>query len=67
MRKSGKKIKNRFKLNKLILYVLLKLILFVYLYYIKTKKFKKKCKVLKNFDYIWFSFIFSNVESNMRK
>ena len=31
-------IKNRFKLNKLILYVLFKLILFVYLNYIITKK-----------------------------
>ena len=38
-------IKNRFKLNKLILYVLFKLILFVSLYYIRTKKFKN----MKNF------------------
>ena len=35
-----RKIKNRFKLNKLILYVLFKLILLVFIYYIRTKKFK---------------------------
>ena len=35
-----KKIKNRFKLNKLILYVLFKLVLFVSPSYIRTKKFK---------------------------
>ena len=44
-RKSGRKYnlaenKNRFKINKLILYVLFKLILFVFHYYIRTKKFK---------------------------
>ena len=62
-----RKIKNRFKLNKLILYVLFKLVLFVSLYYTRTKKFKKYVKFLKNFDYILFSFIISTVESNMRK
>ena len=37
-------IKNRFKLNKLIIYVLFKHILFVSLYHIRTKKFKKNVK-----------------------
>ena len=38
MRKNERKIKIRFKLNTLILYVLFKLILFVFLYHIRTKK-----------------------------
>ena len=57
------KLKNRFKINKLIIYVLFKLILFVSLYYLRTKKFKN----MKIFDYICFSFIFSTVEPNMIK
>ena len=52
----------RFKLNKLILYVLFKLILFVSLIYIKTKTLKI-CKFLKNFNHI----IFSIMEPNVRK
>ena len=51
------KIKNIFKLNKLYLF---KLILFIFFYYIRTKKFKnilikkklKLYKIMKNFDYI---------------
>ena len=52
-----------FKLNKLILFVLFKLISFVSLYYIRTKKLKN----MKNFDYILFSFIFFTVKRNIRK
>ena len=44
-----------FKLNKLILYALFKFILFVSLYYIKTKKVKNNT-ILKNFNYIFLYF-----------
>ena len=39
-RKVLRKIRNKFKLNRLILCVLFKLVLFVYLYYIRNKKFR---------------------------
>ena len=48
-----------FKLNKLILYALFKFILFVSLYYIKTKKVKNNT-ILKNFNYIFLYFSLLN-------
>ena len=53
-RKSRRKIKNRFKLNKSVLYVLFKLVLL----------YKKTCKILIIFD---FFYIFSIVKPNMIK
>ena len=44
MRKNRRKIKNKFKLNTLILYVLFKLILFGSLYHVRTKFFLKYIK-----------------------
>ena len=46
-----KKKEKRFKLNKLILYVLFKLVLFVYLYYTRTKKLNI-CKILIIFGFL---------------
>ena len=57
-RKFERKIKDRFKFNKLILYILFKMILFV-----STKEFK----MMENFDYILVFFMFFNVKPNMRK
>ena len=53
--KFRKKIKMKFELDKLIIYVIFKLILFVYLYYIKTKKFKNiNFFIIFNFFYfVW--------------
>ena len=50
-----RKIKNRIELNKLILYVNLNTF---YLF---------SCKILRNFDYILFSFLFFRVKPNIRK
>ena len=52
------KIYLNFKLNKLILYVLFKLILFVSLYYIRTKKFENMQKFEEFLLYFIFFYIF---------
>ena len=59
-----------FKLNKSIIYVYsnsFDLFLYIYIYMYKRTQKLKRCKLLKNFDYILFDFIFSIVKSNMRK
>ena len=60
-----KKIKNKFECNKLILYVYSNFF-FVSFYYIRTKKIKNM-KILRNFDYILFSFTFSMMKLNIIK
>ena len=66
-KKNWRKIKNKFKLNKLILYVYLNsFYLFLSIIIQELRNFKI-CKNLRNFDYILFYFIFFTVKSNMKK
>ena len=52
-KKIWRKIKNKFKLNKLIIYVYFKLILFVSFYYIiKDYEILKICRILIIFDFL---------------
>ena len=64
--KIWRKIKNRFKLKKLILYVYSNSF-YLFISIIQGLRNLKIYKVLMNFDYILFSFIFSMVKPNMRK
>ena len=60
------KIKNKVKLNKLILYIDSNSF-FLFLFVTQSLRKLKICKILKNIDYILFSFIFSMMKPNMKK
>ena len=60
-KKSWGKTKNRFKLNKLILYVHSNPF-YLFISIIQGLKNLKICKIWRNFDYIRFSFIFSTLK-----
>ena len=62
----GKKIKNKFKFNKLFLYIFW-YTFYLFLFIIAKLNNLKIYKFYINFNYILFPFIFSTVKPNIRK
>ena len=65
-KKMLRKIKNKFKVNKLFVYIFLNSF-YLFFFMVQGLDNFKICKISINFNYIWFSFIFFIVKPNKRK